>query len=158
MTRKNNPRRLRNLKCRNSDQSAKDQGRRFMKPFGSIQELSTPESLRGSELLRILPSVLPVTPLHEASCGLHRFEPVVGTMSPLSRAILLTRQGISLVPYLRVCAEMHSHSGRATCSFHIAPACRHADGTISSPTICNSFGVWRVVSEDSDPEAIGLSC
>ncbi len=30
---------------------------------------------------------------------------------------------------------------------HLAPACRHADGTISSPT---SVGVWRAVSEDSD--------
>ena len=36
----------------------------------------TPESLRGSESLRILPSVLPVTSLHETSCGFHRFEPV----------------------------------------------------------------------------------
>src|SRR5256885_12214821 len=44
--------------------------------FRSIQGLSTLESLRGSESLRILPSVLPVTSLHETSFGFHRFEPV----------------------------------------------------------------------------------
>jgi hypothetical protein len=38
--------------------------------------ISTPESLRGFELSRILPSVLPVTDLHVLSCGFHRFEPV----------------------------------------------------------------------------------
>ena len=31
---------------------------------------------------------------------------------------------------------------------YIAPACRHADGTISSLT--ERVSVWRVVSEDSD--------
>jgi hypothetical protein len=78
-----------------------------MGSFDLIQGLSTLESLRGFELLRILPSVLPVTSLHETSCGFHRFEPVVGTMLPLSRAMLLTRQGISLASYLRDRAEMH---------------------------------------------------
>src|SRR2546430_9407570 len=47
-----------------------------MEPFDPIQGLSTLESLRGSESLRILPSVLPVTSLQETSCGFHRFEPV----------------------------------------------------------------------------------
>jgi hypothetical protein len=71
----------------------------------------TPESLRGSESLRILPSVLPVTSLHETSFGFHRFEPVVGTMSPLSRAMLLTRQGISLGPYSVFVQKCTSHNG-----------------------------------------------
>ena len=62
----------------------------------------TPESLRGSESLRILPSVLPVTSLHETSFGLHRFEPVVGAVLPPSWAMSLTRQGISLIVFFHV--------------------------------------------------------
>src|SRR5580704_3036328 len=49
------------------------------------------------------------------------------------------------------CRNALPHLGRATCSFHVAPACRHADWTISSPTMCKFVvSVWRVVSEDSD--------
>jgi hypothetical protein len=104
-----------------------------MGSFDLIQGLSTLESLRGFELLRILPSVLPVTSLHETSCGFHRFEPVVETMLPLSRAMLLTRQGISLTSYLRDRAEMHYLTwAEQHVPNHVAPACRHADGTISS--------------------------
>ena len=114
-----------------------------MESFESIQGLSTLESLRGSELLRILPSVLPVTSLHETSCGLHRFEPVDGTVLPPPRAMLLTRQGISLramllikkILFLSINDESHTH-----------PACRHADRTISSLARAS---VRRVVSEDS---------
>ena len=32
----------------------------------------------------------------QTSLGFHRFEPVIGIVSPLSWAMLLTRQGISL--------------------------------------------------------------
>src|SRR5437773_12208609 len=102
-----------------------------MGSFDLIQGLSTLESLRGFELLRILPSVLPVTSLHETSCGLHRFEPVDGTVLPPPRAMLLTRQGISLRHMLLI------HKGffllnQDELTTH--PACRHADRTISSPT------------------------
>ena len=34
--------------------------------------------------------------LAQTSLGFHRFEPVIGAVSPLSWAMLLTRQGISL--------------------------------------------------------------
>ena len=34
--------------------------------------------------------------LAQTSLGFHRFEPVIGIVSPLSWAMLLTRQGISL--------------------------------------------------------------
>ena len=34
--------------------------------------------------------------LAQTSLGFHRFEPVIGIVSPLPRAMLLTRQGISL--------------------------------------------------------------
>jgi hypothetical protein len=55
----------------------KDQGRRVM-------------AFRPSE------GSQPSTYLLQTSCGLHRFEPVVGIVSPLPRAMSLTRQGISL--------------------------------------------------------------
>ena len=35
--------------------------------------------------------------LAQTSLGFHRFEPVIGIVSPLSWAMLLTRQGISLI-------------------------------------------------------------
>jgi hypothetical protein len=66
----------------------------------------SPLSRYGIQLALVLPSVLPVMSL-QTSCGLHRFEPVVGAVLPPSWAMLLTRQGISLAPYLRVRAEMH---------------------------------------------------
>ena len=66
----------------------------------------SPLSRYGIQLSLVLPSVLPAKSL-QTSCGLHRFEPVVGAVSPPSWAMLLTRQGISLGPYPRVCAEMH---------------------------------------------------
>src|SRR6267154_4692525 len=59
--------------------------------------VSHPESLRGNELPRILPSVLPFDALAQTSLGFHRFEPVIGIVSPLPWAMLLTRQGISLI-------------------------------------------------------------
>ena len=114
----------------------------------------SPLSRYGIQLALVLPSVLPVTSLHETSCGLHRFEPVAGAVLPPSWAMSLTRQGISLIVFFYV-----NHIERTMCSFHIAPACRHADGTISSQPRCKFLvSVWRVVSEDSDPGRIGLSC
>jgi hypothetical protein len=35
--------------------------------------------------------------LAQTSLGFHRFEPVIGIVSPLPWAMLLTRQGISLI-------------------------------------------------------------
>src|SRR5579863_7151010 len=70
-----------------------------MESRDSIQGLSTPESLRGSESPRILPSVLPAIPCRYrvGSTDLSR---LTGTVLPPSRAMLLTRQGISLGSFL----------------------------------------------------------
>src|SRR5712692_10108763 len=52
----------------------------------------------------------------------------------------LTRQGISLLVLLA--------DSRANCTaLDAIPACRHAEGTISSP---RARGAWRMVSEDSE--------
>ena len=82
------------------------------------------QSLRG--LKRAPQASHGITHLHrhvpcerDSDCGLHRYQPV--------RACgLLTRQGISLGPYL----ASHFTISLSGDSFH--PACRHADGTISS--------------------------
>jgi hypothetical protein len=112
--------------------------------------ISHPESLRGNEaartrLPRILPSVLPFNAPVQASLGFHRFEPVIGIVSPLSWAMLLTRQGISLIHVIDLLSIFLQIKVRFSLGPH--PACRHADRTISSPM---RIGVWRVVSEDSD--------
>src|SRR3974390_1163071 len=75
---------------------SKDQGRRVMESSDSIQGLSTLESLRGSELPRILPSVWPAIPCRYrvGSTDLSR---LTRTVLPPSRAMSLTRQGISLI-------------------------------------------------------------
>ena len=62
--------------------------------------ISTPESLRGNEAARARASNLTLGIALDApvqtSLGFHRFEPVIGIVSPLPWAMLLTRQGISL--------------------------------------------------------------
>ena len=77
----------------------KDQGRRLMKPCGLIQGFSTLESLRGKgfgfRLSPILPSVLPAAHLPRW-WGFTDLSRLNGTVSPPPRAMLLTRQGISL--------------------------------------------------------------
>ena len=76
--------------------------------------------------------------LAQTSLGFHRFEPVIGIVSPLSWAMLLTRQGISLghvIDFVRV-SLLTRNQGEFT-----HPACRHADRTISSPTNRSVFGV-----------------
>jgi hypothetical protein len=64
--------------------------------------ISTPESLRGFDLRRILPSVLPAMPLHEASEGFHRFEPVVwnGVATVPGNVTYPTRNFATLGPFL----------------------------------------------------------
>ena len=104
------------LRCRNPNPSVRIRAGVLWNLSISIQGLSTLESLRGSESLRILPSVLPATSLHDTSCGFHRFEPVVGTMLPPSRAMLLTRQGISLGRIFRDRAECN-HLGEQRVPF-----------------------------------------
>ena len=120
-----------------------------MKPWGSIQGLSTLESLRGSESPRILPSVLPVTSLHETSCGFHRFEPVIGTMSPLSWA-MFTYPTRNFAHLLLTCLRRNALTGEPNNVFLSRCSCM-------SPCrwdyifIEGSLDVWRLVSEDSDP-------
>jgi hypothetical protein len=62
--------------------------------------ISHPESLRGNGGAPIRPSNLTLgialDALAQTSLGFHRFEPVIGIVSPLPWAMLLTRQGISL--------------------------------------------------------------
>ncbi len=80
--------------------------------------------------------------------GLRRYEPAVmeRIASPLGK-LWLTRQGISLESCLATTSQLGGH--------HV-PACRHADGTISSSEHAD---VRRMASEDSDRVAvIGLSC
>ena len=67
-------------------------------PFGH-PGISTPESLRGSNLRSTLPSVLPVAHLHVAPCGFHRFEPVKwnGVATALGNVTYPTRNFARLV-------------------------------------------------------------
>jgi hypothetical protein len=68
------------------------------------------------------------------------------------RQVFLTRQGISLEPLLKV-VDYIPLADR-TLLVGAAPACRHADGTISSPCV---QGVRRMASEDSDQLCPGLT-
>ena len=92
----------------------------------------TPESLRGFELLRILPSVLPVTSLHETSCGFHRFEPVRwnGVATAPGNVTYPTRN-FALAMLLIHKYFLPSNQDELTTH----PACRRADRTISSPIL-----------------------
>ncbi len=71
--------------------------------------VSHPESLRGNEVARAFASNLTLgitlDALARTSLGFHRFEPVIGIVSPLPWAMLLTRQGISLRSVNPACAE-----------------------------------------------------
>lgn len=63
-------------------------------------------------------------------------------------ASFLTRQGISLEALLDT-PTMRARADDMPCWLHthVIPACRHADGTISSSDVSD---VWRMASEDSD--------
>jgi hypothetical protein len=63
--------------------------------------------------------------------------------------VVLTRQGISLELLPPICLEA---DGASLCT-HAIPACRHADGTISSSSVLD---VRRMASEDSDQFGSGL--
>jgi len=109
-------------------------------PYGH-PGISSPESLRGSNLRSILPSVLPATYLQKPSLGFHRFEPVNGTVLPPPRAMLLTRQGISLELFL---------SNTSRCQVSNSQLLLHV--AMQTGLYLHRFitDVWRVVSEDSD--------
>ena len=77
--------------------------------------------------------------LAQASLGFHRFEPVIGIVSPLPWAMLLTRQGISLIHVIDLSSIFLQIKVRFSLRPH--PACRHADRTISSPTNRSAFGM-----------------
>src|ERR1700676_2148777 len=85
-----------------------------MGSFDLIQGLSTLESLRGFELLRILPSVLPVISL-QTSCGFHRFEPVEwnGVATAPGNVTYPTRNFATLGPFILF------RSARVRCSRNI---------------------------------------
>src|SRR2546426_9649794 len=101
---------------------------------------------------RGLPSALPAH-LPQGTGGLRRYEPVGRSESLRSGASFwLTRQGISLFALLN-----HAIERVALLKSRTTPACRHADGTISSSE--TRADVRRMVSEDSARiSAIGLSC
>src|SRR5712692_6550458 len=64
----------------------------------------------------------------------------------------LTRQGISLGSYSDMSIS-DTLNGTALPLMPL-PACRHAVGTISSPSV---EGIWRMVSEDSDQLVPGFT-
>ena len=111
----------------------------------------TPESLRGSNLRWILPSVLPVTSLHETSCGLHRFEPVVGNgvATVPGNVTYPTRNFATLGPFLmlRTHARLRVLAKTTRLRTRLLPAYRYAARTVSSTRRIS--GAWRAVSEDS---------
>src|SRR5438270_7384678 len=69
-----------------------------MKSLRTPSKGSQPLSRYGDRVATILPSVLPATPLQERREGFTDLSRMHGTESLPPRAILLTRQGISLRP------------------------------------------------------------
>jgi hypothetical protein len=68
---------------------------------------------------------------------------------------VLTRQGISLEALLDA-PTMRARADDMPCWLHthVIPACRHADGTISSSSVLDA---WRMASEDSDEVVPGFA-
>ena len=68
---------------------------------------------------------------------------------------VLTRQGISLAALLDA-PTMRARADDMPCWLHthVIPACRHADGTISSSSVLDA---WRMASEDSDEVMPGFA-
>jgi hypothetical protein len=104
--------------------------------------LLSDQSLRGQWRKPRLPSGLPV---RLRGVGFPDMSRIIAVLRRTAGQECLTRQGISLGPY-----SPWRAGGTPCCA---SPACRHADGTISSST----WDVRRMVSEDSGREA-GLSC
>ena len=55
-----------------------------------------PQVVTGKRAVSNLTLGIALDALAQTSLGFHRFEPVIGIVSPLPWAMLLTRQGISL--------------------------------------------------------------
>ena len=70
-------------------------------------------------------------------------------------ASFLTRQGISLEALLDT-PTMRARADDMPCWLHthVTPACRHADGTISSSSVLDA---WRMASEDPDEVMPGFA-
>ena len=64
--------------------------------LSSPSEGLTPQVVTGKRAVSNLTLGIALDALAQTSLGFHRFEPVIGIVSPLPWAILLTRQGISL--------------------------------------------------------------
>ena len=60
-------------------------------------EVLTPQVVTGKRAVSNLTLGIALDALAQTSLGFHRFEPVIGIVSPLPWAMLLTRQGISLI-------------------------------------------------------------
>jgi hypothetical protein len=111
--------------------------------------ISTLKSLRGNEtarvrLPRILPSVLPSTHLYTRRWGSTDLSRLSGTVLPPSRAMLLTRQGISLGHVIDFVEVFHS------LEIKVILLTLHVAMQIGLYLHRVEFGVWHVVSEDSD--------
>src|SRR5580692_9705032 len=65
--------------------------------LSSPSEDLNPQVVTGKRAISNLTLGIALDALAQASLGFHRFEPVIGIVSPLSWAMLLTRQGISLI-------------------------------------------------------------
>ncbi len=100
--------------------------------------LLSDQSLRGQRASPRLPSGLPAA---DSQGGLPRYEPAVTASHEAAGQVVLTRQGISLdLTQSLIWADRTSLQSAV-------PACRHADGTISSSGVPD---VRRMASEDSD--------
>jgi hypothetical protein len=84
--------------------------------------------------------------LAQTSLGFHRFEPVIGTVSPPPWAMLLTRQGISLIHVIDSFGVFIRINGEAV----LKAFTLHVAMQIGLYLHRSLIGVWRVVSEDSD--------
>ena len=108
--------------------------------------ISTPESLRGYELPRILPSVWPVAHLQQAPCGFHRFEPVEwnGVATAPGNVTYPTRNFATLGPFY---CYTNTHICRVCGVLHCA-SLLHVAMQIGLSHLFEKRA-WRIVSEDS---------
>ena len=67
-----------------------------MNLLSSPSEGLNPQVVTGKRAVSNLTLGIALDALAQTSLGFHRFEPVIGIVSPLPWAMLLTRQGISL--------------------------------------------------------------
>ena len=114
-------------------------------PFGH-PGISSPESLRGLELPRVLPSVLPATYLQKPSLGFHRFEPVDwnGVATAPGNVTYPTRNFATLGPFSRYTnTHICGVSRVMRCALLLHVAMQIGLSHLSEKR------AWRIVSEDS---------